>query len=65
MKAAGIVAAARVGAALILGMASKVGYASSGVSVATGGLVSVQVWKYPVEASSNEGSTYTDGRRGL
>jgi hypothetical protein len=65
-KAAGIIAAGLVVAAFILGLAPMVSSPNSsrpaGVPVAAGGLVSVQVWKYPVESKSNEGGTYTEGR---
>ena len=61
-KAAGIIAVGLVVAALILGLVPKVSSLSSTQPVVAGGLVSVMVWKYPVGASSNEGSTYTEGR---
>lgn len=61
-KAAGIIAVGLVVAALILGLGPKVSSLSSPRPVAAGGLVSVQVWKYPIERSSNEGGTYTEGR---
>jgi hypothetical protein len=65
-KAAGIIVVGHIAAALILGLAPKVNFLSStrpaGVPVAAGTLVSVQVWKFPLEKSSNEGGTYTEGR---
>jgi hypothetical protein len=65
-KAAGIIAMGLVAAALILGLVPKVSSLSSirpgAVPVAAGELVSVQVWKYPVEHTGNEGGTYTKGR---
>ncbi len=51
-KAASIIAVGLVVAALILGFVPKISSPNS-PPVAAGGLVSVQVWKYPVAASVN------------
>ena len=61
-KAAGIIAIGLVVASFILVLVPMVSSLSLTRPVAAGGLVSVQVWKNPVGASSNEGSTYTEGR---
>jgi len=65
-KAAGIIAAGIIGAAFILVLLPKVSpfFSTRPATppVKAGGLVSVQVWKYPVTANSNEGGTYTEGR---
>ena len=53
-KAVGIIAIGLVVAALIVDLVPMVSSLSLTRPVAAGGLVSVQVWKYPVGASSNK-----------